>query len=133
MLGSAVLLACGCAPLAPLPQQAQRSDALAYWSRAVDADAGKRGALLSEAQRAKSSWKLAMLRSLPGSEARDADDSRAELRALLRLGLPEDEAALARLRLAELDQVQACYADVSELRGRLGRIVDIERQIEHGR
>lgn len=126
-------LACGCAQLAPPAQQPARSDALAYWARAVGADASKRGALIADAQRAKASWKLAMLRSLPGSQSRDAATSRAELRSLLRQGLPEDEAALTRLRIAELDQMGTCEADVDDLRDRLGRIVDIERQIEYGR
>jgi hypothetical protein len=133
MLSSVVALMSGCAPIVPPPEAAPRSEALAYWSRAVDADAGRRSAMINEAQRSKSAWKLAMLRSLPGNEKRDPESSRTELRALLRQGLGADEAALTRLRLAELEQAQACNADVSDLRGRLSRIVDIERQIEHGR
>lgn len=133
MLTSVAALLCGCAPLMPPPETAPRSEALVYWSRAVDADAARRSALIGEAKRSKSAWKLAMLRSLPGSLMRDAEDSRNELRSLLRQGLSEDEAALTRLRIAELEHAQACDADVSELRERLSRIVEIERQIEHGR
>lgn len=117
----------------PPPAASNGTDVLAYWSRAVEADTAKRNALIAEAQRTKSGWKLAMLRSLSSADAQDAVEAQAALRAQLRQGLGEDEAALTRLRIAELERAQSCMAETGELRGRLGRIVDIERQIEHGR
>lgn len=133
MLGSLLALVSGCAPLMTPVEDAQRPQALSYWSRAVDADDARRAQLLREAQRTQASWKVAMLRSLPGPDQDDLQASQRELRALLREGLQDDEAALTRLRLAELERASACTAEAEELRGRLSRIVDIERQIQYER
>jgi hypothetical protein len=108
--------------------------ALGWWSRAVEATPAQRESMLRNAHQDRSRWRAAMLRSLPGiSEEQTPSASREALRALLKRGLREQEQALTRIRLAELGQAQACHAETSELRTRLSRIIEIERDIGHGR
>jgi hypothetical protein len=144
MLGSVLLVgASGCAhlnwetPAAGGPVTAAAVEpgaALAWWSRAVEASPAQREAMLRNAQQDRSQWRVAMLRSLPGSGHEDTPAASQEaLRALLKRGLRDEEEALTRIRVAELGQAQACRAEASELRMRLGRIIEIERDMGHGR
>ena len=41
-----------------------------------------------------------------------------------------DDAALAELRLAELNSTSSCHAEVQDLQKRLDKIVDIERSLD---
>ena len=108
--------------------------ALAWWARAVDGTAAQRESMLRNARQDRSQWRIAMLRSLPGSsEEVSPEGSQDALRALLKRGLRDEEEALTRIRVAELGQTLACRAEAAELRSRLGRIIEIERDMGHGR
>lgn len=104
-----------------------------FWVAAMEGDAGTREALWREARQSRSGWGLAMLQSLPGSPHYDPEAADQGLRTALKRGLPEDEAALARMRLAELNSARQCRDEVVELRSRVTRIIDIEREIDNGR
>lgn len=124
----------GCAqfPLQPSPPPPGASTALTFWAEAVEADPARRASMLRDARRWKADWQVAMLSSLPGSGGEDSADAQRALRAVLRNDLPPDQAALARLRLHEVEQATACMSNVAELRGRLNQIIDIERH-QYGR
>jgi hypothetical protein len=108
--------------------------ALTWWSRAVEATPAQRDAMLRNARQDRSAWRIAMLRSLPGiGDEESLEASQESLRAQLKRGLRDEEEALTRIRLAELGQSQACRAEATELRTRLGRIIEIERDMGHGR
>jgi len=90
--------------------------------------------MLRSARQGKSAWKVAMLRSLPGATDSEAPEvSQDALRNLLRRGLRDDEAILARTRLVELDRSRSCQSEVSGLRSQLNRIIQIEREMGNGR
>lgn len=75
-----------------------------------------------------------MLRSLPGASVPESSEASQEaLRALIKRGLRDEEEALTRIRVAELGQSQSCRAEATELRMRLSRIIEIERDMGHGR
>ena len=108
--------------------------ALAWWSRAMEATPAQRESMLRNARQDRSQWRIAMLRSLPGGSEEDSPAaSQDALRVLLKRGLRDEEEALTRIRVAELGQAQACRAESAELRGRLSRIIEIERDMGHGR
>ena len=108
--------------------------ALAWWSRVVEATPAQREVMLRNARQDRSAWRVAMLRSLPGaSESESPEASQEALRALLKRGLRDEEEALTRIRVSELGQSQACRAEATELRMRLSRIIEIERDMGHGR
>lgn len=152
MLTSAALAcAAGCAHLdwEPLPADgADASDAnggpvasaddsgraLAWWSRAVEATPEQRESMLRNARQDRSAWRVAMLRSLPGmNEEESPAASQDALRVLLKRGLRDEEEAITRIRVAELGHARACQAEATDLRTRLGRIIEIERDMGHGR
>jgi hypothetical protein len=141
MLISAALLSSGCSQLQWVPNTESggattpdAGGALVWWGRAVDASPAARESMLRSARQGKSGWKVAMLRSLPGgADAETAESSQDALRNLLRRGLRDDEAILARTRLAELERSKTCQSEVSELRSQLNRIIQIEREMGNGR
>lgn len=97
---------------------------------------GKREALWRELRRTRESGdtavKLALLQSLPGHSGYDPGTARRRLSAISYGGDSED-AALARLRLAEMAElgtVEDCRAEVRDLQQRLDKIVDIERSLD---
>jgi hypothetical protein len=100
----------------------------------VEATPAQREVMLRNARQDRSAWRVAMLRSLPGaSESESPEASQEALRALLKRGLRDEEEALTRIRVSELGQSQACRAEATELRMRLSRIIEIERDMGHGR
>ena len=122
------------APLESGVNEVESGRALAWWSRAIEATPAQRETLLRNARADRSQWRVAMLRSLPGgSEEETPAASQDALRVLLKRGLRDEEEALTRIRVAELGQAQACRAESAELRGRLSRIIEIERDMGHGR
>lgn len=136
MLISVVLMAAGCAQMQWEPDAAvaDSGGALAWWSRAMEAGPVTRESMLRNARQTKSAWRTAMLRSLPGgSDAETPEASQEALRGLLRRGLRDEEAALTRIRVAELDQTKACQSEVGALRARLSRIIEIEKEMGNGR
>lgn len=148
LISAALASASGCAHLnwEPLPTNprasvdgggdggGESSGALAWWSRAVEATPAQRETLLRNARQDRSAWRVAMLRTLPGVSEEEAPAASQEaLRVLLKRGLRDEEEALTRIRVAELGQVRACHAEASELRTRLSRIIEIERDMGHGR
>lgn len=153
LISTALASSAGCAHLnwEPIPAQGSRAagasmdgsgsaangsdagGALAWWSRAVEATPPQRESMLRNAHQAHSAWRIAMLRSLPGvSEEQDPQASQEALRAQLKRGLRDEEEALTRIRVTELDHAQACRAEASDLRTRLSRIIEIERDMGHG-
>lgn len=141
MLISAVLLSGGCSQLQWVPGNdtgsaaaPDASAALVWWGRAVDASPAARESMLRSARQGKSAWKVAMLRSLPGgTDSETPEASQDALRNLLRRGLRDDEAILARTRLVELERSRSCQSEVTELRSQLDRIIQIEREMGNGR
>lgn len=108
--------------------------ALAWWSRAMEATPAQRESMLRNARQDRSAWRVAMLRSLPGvGDDESPAAAQDALRALIKRGLRDEEEAITRIRVAELDHAQACQAEASDLRTRLGRIIEIERDMGHGR
>ena len=128
-----MLLSSACAHF-PLPSTlgAASREPLRFWTSAVEGDAGKREALWREARQSRSGWDIAMLQSLPDSSHYDPDAAEKSLRAMLKRGLPEDEAMLARLRLIEMDNNRVCRDEVASLRARMSEIVNIETRIKNG-
>ena len=150
MLVSGVVLGAGCThlqwepvdsagaavPAGPMTSEdaATGPGALVWWSRAIEAHPAARESMLRSARQAKSAWRVAMLRSLPGSpESETAEASQDALRAQLRRGLRDEEAAVTRIRIAELGQSMACHSDNIALRARLNRIIEIEKEMGNGR
>lgn len=116
------------------PAPTDTGGALAWWSRAVEATPAQRESMLRNARQGRSPWRIAMLRTLPGiSEEEMPEASQDALRGLIKRGLRDEEDALTRIRVAELGQSQACRAETSALRTRLSRIIEIERDMGHGR
>lgn len=108
--------------------------ALVWWSRAMDASPATRETLLRNARQAKSAWRVAMLRSIPGgSEAETPEASQDALRAQLRRGLRDEEAAITRIRIAELGHAMSCQSDAVALRAQVNRLIEIEKDIRNGR
>lgn len=108
--------------------------ALAWWSRAMEGTPAQRESMLRNARQDRSAWRVAMLRSLPGvGDGESPAAAQDALRALLKRGLRDEEEAITRIRVAELDHAQACQAEAADLRTRLGRIIEIERDMGHGR
>ncbi len=91
--GLCLLSACAPVPWGPavaVPVAAEESGpgALVWWGRAVEASPASRESMLRNARQAKSAWRAAMLRSLPGgSETETVEASQEALRSLLRRGL----------------------------------------------
>lgn len=72
---------------------------------------------------------VALLQSLPAHSGYDLLSAR---RALQRLGSDDDDeiAAVARIRLAELDMTRSCSAQNQDLQKRLKKVIDIERTLD---
>lgn len=125
------MLLSGCASLWP---HAREPDPLAYLTQALAADARGREALWRGVDAADDSaaarLRLALLQSLPHHSGHDPVAARERLDALASgASAPPDVTAVARLRLAGMDEVAECRNEASELRQRLGRVVDIERRL----
>jgi hypothetical protein len=75
--------------------------------------------------------RLALLQSFPGHSGYDPGEAQHGLRALLAKN-PSGEAAMAaRLRLAEMNEQAGLVAENQDLKRRLSKLVDIERDGVH--
>jgi len=129
------VLASGCAAWSKNPTAV---DHLGFLTQALEADPKAREALWrfhaggdgsNDAQ-----LRTALLQSLPNHSGYDAAAARRQLDALA-TGKPTspDVASVARLRLAQLGESTECHSEVTELKQRLARVVDIERRLNQGK
>jgi hypothetical protein len=110
------------------------SDHLAFLSQALEADPRAREALwrgLAGGEPTEDrQLRIALLQSLPHHSGYDPAAARAQLDVLAtRKPASREVTAIARLRLAELDESAECRTETTELRARLARVVDIERRM----
>lgn len=103
-----------------------------FWTRAVAADAAGRESLWQslrgEAHGTDIDLRRGLLLSLPNHSGYDPAAAEGRLRAALAQPSSPMAAALARMRLTELRDGGQCQAEVRDLRERLAKVVDIERQ-----
>lgn len=116
------------------PRQYTAVDHLGFLTRALDADPRGREALWRSYGHGGSSddalLRIALLQSVPGHAGYDPAAARVRLDALAGQNpAPVDVAAVARLRLAEMNETVECRNEATELRARLARVVDIERRL----
>ena len=133
---TSVLLLGGCATI--FPRQYSAVDHLAFLTRALDADAKGREALWRNYGHGDTSddtqLRIALLQSVPGHAGYDPAAARMRLDALAAQSpAPLEVAAVARLRLAEMNETVECRNEATELKARLARVVDIERRLDQGR
>lgn len=119
-----------CAGCASLPEYWPGGGALDFWAAAVAADDGGRDAMWQRARSENKPWQLALLQSLPGYHRYDAQAARRGLRQALTTQPSGEVAALARVRLADLDDRQACQTQAAELQHRLEEVIAIERKLD---
>lgn len=78
--------------------------------------------------------RAALLQSLPDHSGHDPAQARARLDALaVKRPGSVDVASVARLRLAQLQGDGDCRREVTELKQRLARVVDIERRLNQAK
>lgn len=104
--------------------------ALDFWAAAVAADENGRDAMWQRARDENRPWQQALLQSLPSYRRYDAQAARRALKQTLSTHPSGDIAALARVRLADLEDRQACYVQTQELQRRLDEVIAIERKID---
>ena len=71
----------------------------------------------------------ALMQSVPGHSGYDASAAEGALQSLIDDAPAADITSIARLRLAELKADQACRQEVTQLKQRLTRVVEIERKL----
>lgn len=113
-------------------------DHLGFLTQALGADPGGREALWRSAAGGGGSddaqLRIALLQSLPNHSGYDAAAARLRLDALASKNPASIEVtSVARLRLAEMSETAECRAEVTELKQRLARVVDIERRLNKGK
>lgn len=76
------------------------------------------------------SWELrtALMQSIPDHSGYDPAAARRRLKNFLAHDPSPDLAAVARVRIADLDAVNACHEEVADLRRRVTQVVEIERR-----
>ena len=123
----------GCA-LLPRYAAPTALDEIQYLTIALEADPGAREALWKTAGTAGKSdeaeLRVALLQSVPGHSGYDpvaAHDSLERIAA--RPAAPEAITTVARLRLAQVDQDAAMAAEITQLKQRLARVVEIEKRM----
>ncbi|MFA5938541.1 MAG: hypothetical protein WC809_04220 [Sinimarinibacterium sp.] len=120
-----------CAGCANLPEYWRGGGgALDFWAAAVEADEGGRETMWQRARRDNEPWQLAMLQSLPDYSRYDAQAARRALKQTLATHPKGEIAALARVRLADLTDQQACETQAAELKHRLDEVIAIERKLD---
>lgn len=131
-----MLLLGGCAAM--FPHRYSAMDHVAFLTRALDADAKGRETLWRSYGHGDTSdetqLRIALLQSVPGHAGYDPAAARARLDALAgQSPAPLEVAAVARLRLAEMNEMVECRNEATELKARLARVVDIERRLNQDR
>lgn len=76
-------------------------------------------------------WQIALLQSLPDYHRYDPAAARRGLRTVVRDYPNSDVGAIARLRLAELQNGKGCRAQVEVLQKRLAEVIAIERRLDN--
>ncbi len=71
---------------------------------------------------------IALMQSIPDHTGYDPVAARRRLKAFLSRNPSPDLAAVARVRIAELDASTSCHDEVSDLRKRMSMMVEIERR-----
>lgn len=126
-LAALALLLGGCANL---PIQWPGS-ALTFWAAAVEADEAARERMWRDAEYRQQDWQIALLQSLPDYHRYDPVAARRGLRTIVKASPHGDVGAIARLRLAELQNGRSCQAQVEVLQKRLAEIIAIERRLDN--
>ncbi|MBL6750934.1 MAG: hypothetical protein ISP90_10455 [Nevskia sp.] len=128
-------LAALCAGCATAPQRVP--DALAeteFLGRAMEQSPAAREATwratLAGRPGIETSLRVALLQSVPEHSGYDPAAAQRGLRALLAQNPPEDVAAVARVRLGELRLRSQCENESLELRRRLSKVAQIERDLD---
>lgn len=131
---------CGCALQPPAASDTQ--DDVQFLDRAIEAGPHTREAMWRAAQANADRGpdgvlRLALLQSLPDHPGYDPAAAQRSLRALIAQGTPDNVVLVARWRLAELRNGMQCQGanqdlqtENQELKRRLSRVVEIERQID---
>lgn len=104
--------------------------ALGFWAQAVEAGADERERMWADAQYAGQDWQVALLQSLPDYHRYDPAAARRGLRKAADAYPSSDIAAIARIRLADLQNRKSCQAQVELLQKRLADVIAIERRLD---
>jgi hypothetical protein len=128
---SAALMVSGCASWSPIVDPTGNID---YLVRALRADASSREQMwrgtVPSGGSEEARLRRALMQSVPGHTGYEPAAAESALQRLADDG-SGDIASVARLRVAEMKADQACRQEVTQLRQRLSRVVDIERKL-HG-
>lgn len=103
--------------------------ALDFWEASVEGSNAERDALWDEAQALDLDWRIALLQSLPDYRRYNPHAARKGLKTAVKVNPYDDVAAIARIRLAEMDNSRACWMRRDELEQRLEKIIAIEKGI----
>lgn len=126
---SATLGLSACASWSPLLDPTGEVD---YLTRALRADNAAREQMWRGTVPSRGSeeamLRRALMQSIPGHSGYDASAAEGALQTLID-DAPPGTASIARLRLAELQADQACRQEVTQLKQRLTRVVEIERKL----
>src|SRR5882757_4421424 len=116
-----------------IPLQLHAIPPLEYLSTALDATPDQREKMWRHARKGdgsrESELRIAVMQSLPGHTGYDAPAARRHLQALRGGAAPDEVAAVAQLRLAEMHAEDALRDENQSLRQRLSQLVDIERSM----
>jgi hypothetical protein len=117
-----------------LVHQPSALDEMKFLTVAYEADPMARESLWRTAATAGKSadtdLRVALLQSLPGHSGYDPLAARERLQQLAsKPSVPPEIGAVARLRLAHLEQDAALAAEVAQLKQRLARVVEIEKRL----
>ena len=72
--------------------------------------------------------RIALMQSIPDHSGYDPVAARRRLKAFLLRKPSQDLAAVARMRVEEIDSGNACHEELSAMRKRMSMMVDIERR-----
>ena len=106
------------------------SAALNYWMKVETADPATRERLWTEAQRSREQWKIGLLQSVATSPYYDAEAARKRLRSAVERASSAEIAAVAKLRLRQLDAELRYEARLGSLQRQLDEVVAIEQRLE---
>lgn len=112
----------------------ETSNQVAFLTAALAAKPERREALWRSVKRGDGSdgaeLQAALVQSLPEHSGFDPITARRRLQLLAAREPADDITAVARLRLAEMKIDTACSDEQAQLRLRLNRVVDIEREMD---